>query len=396
MELEGQALALSPRETDALSALGVAVRGGIRGRQDAALATARNAVGSRDGRHVLALYQLELGGLRNDNSLRAPALDELIASELTRPAKLAGYLAARGSIAFQLRDFETASRHWTRLLEMSPNDPDVLANLAQVRQAQNDPQGAADLLARAIAARTAAGGPISEIWYRQRMSLANQAALLRPAIAAGRALVGAYPSPRNWREALVVYRQLAAPRDGLEIDLLRLMRFIGALSRGAEYQRMAQLLNRAAAAVEAKAVLDEGVARGLLIARESPTREIIAEVDRTIPRDRVRVEAMQRQRPAANMLALANALAGSGRHAEAIPLYRAALDGADADAAEVNVRLGMVLLLAGQRPQAEAAFRLAAEDEAALAQPGRYADLAQFWLAWLAQAPAASPASVTP
>jgi tetratricopeptide (TPR) repeat protein len=389
LELDGAPVSLPSRETERLSVLGTAVRGGRRGIQDAALAAARTAVTSTAGRQILARYELELGRQWGDNALRARALDELIVNPLTPRLRLPGHLSVRGDIAYQLGDLETAGRLWTQLLEINPNDADILSNLAQVRQAQNDATGAAALLERAIAARAASAQPVSEIWYRQRMSVAYQGRLVRPTIAAAQSLVSTYPTARNWRDALVVYRQLVAPQDSFEIDLLRLMRAVGAFARASEYQRLAQLLTRAGAAAEAKAVLDDGLARGHLNAGESPTREIIAEVERAIPRDRSRLETMRAQAPAGD-LGLADSLAGGGRHAEAIALYRAALQRPGVNAAEVNIRLGMELLFAGERAQAEAAFRQAATDAAAAAQPGRYADLAQFWLAWLAQPPASA------
>ncbi|HVQ10229.1 MAG TPA: hypothetical protein VMS43_17565 [Allosphingosinicella sp.] len=389
LELDGAPVSLPSREREKLATLSTAVRGERRGQQDVALAAAHHAVTSVAGRQILARFELELGRQRGDNAMRARALDELIVNPLTPRLRLPGQLAVRGDIAYELRDFETAGRVWTRLLEINPNDADILSNLAQVRQAQNDPTAAAALLERAIAARAATTQPVSEVWYRQRMSVAYQGRLVRPAIAAAQSLVSTYPTPRNWRDALVVYRQLVAPQDSLEIDLLRLMRAVGAFARASEYQRMAQLLTRAGAAAEAKAVLDDGLARGHLNAGESPTREIIAEVDRAIPRERSRLQATPQPGPV-NDLSMADSLAGSGRFVEAIALYRTALQRPGINAAEVNLRLGMTLVLAGQRAQAEAAFRLAATDAAAIAQPGRYADLAQFWLAWLAQPPAAT------
>jgi tetratricopeptide (TPR) repeat protein len=380
LDLEGLPLAVSPRELSALTALGNALTA-TPGVQDAALAAARDAAVSPDARYALARYQLEIGRQRNDNSLRAQALDELIASRRTPRARLASYLGLRGGIAFQLRDFATAGTLWARQLELQPNDPDVLANLAQVRQAQNDPAGAADFLNRAVAARAASGRPVSEGWYRQRLSVASRAGLVEPGAAAAQQLVSAFPTAENWRFALVLYRQLVAPQGAFEIDLLRLTRAVGALSRASEYQRMAQLLNQAGAAAEAKAVLDEGLARALINAGESPTREIIAEVDRAVPRERVRLAA-----PPA--LGVAESLVGARRYDEAIALYRAALARPAANAAELNTRLGVALVLAGRRADAEAAFRLAATDTAPATQPGRYADLASFWLAWLAQRPA--------
>jgi tetratricopeptide (TPR) repeat protein len=388
LTLEGSTLAVTPREVAALTAFGRTIGSQRTAEQDRALAEARRVAQSRDARYALAIYQLELGKVRGDDAMRVEALDQLIGHKLTPPAKLAGYINVRAGIAYRLGDFATAGALWTRLLEMKPNDPDTLGNLAQARQAQKDPAGAADLLGRAIAARTAAGVSASEILYRQQMSVANEARLVAPGIAAALALVRSYPTQANWRDALVVYRQLAAPKDMFEIDLLRLMRAAGALLRANEYQRMAQLLTRAGAAVEARAVLQEGVSRKLLNAGEYPARDIIAEADRAIPKDSARLQALQRQGgapPGGSPLATADALLGMGRYAEAAPLYRAAFGKPGVNAAEANVRLGMALFLAGRRAEAEAAFRVAAGGGAATADPAGYADLAQFWLARLAQ-----------
>lgn len=344
MEIGGSKLAVSPQEMRALSALGNLARGAPSGRQDRALADARRIANSRDARFALALYELEIGNRRGDDAMRAGALDVLIASPLTRPERLAGHLAVRGQIAFRAGDLDMAGRLWGRLAALTPTDPDALANLAQVRLAQKDAPGAMDLLDRAIAAREAMGQTADENWYLQRLSIAQQGQLVGPGTAAARALIDSHPSPDNWRIALVVYRQLVVAEGALEIDLFRLTRHVGALTQAAEYQRMAQLLNQAGEPREARAVLGEGVQRGLLDAAVSPTREIIAEVDR----------AMAKARPDAAPPDLPNA-------------------------AGAQVRLGMIRLNAGQRAEAEAAFRAAADHPAG----GRYADLGFFWLAWL-------------
>ncbi|MES2444929.1 MAG: hypothetical protein V4574_19060 [Pseudomonadota bacterium] len=350
MELGGRALVMTPAETKALADVRGAIAGRNRAAQDGALAAAHRAAQGPDARHVLALYELEIARQRNDDAMRAQALDVLIASSLTDAATLASYLGVRGGIAFTRGDLATAGTLWGRLLEMKPGDAGVLSNLAQVRVAQNDAAGAADLLGRAVAAHTAAGQPVSEALYRQWMGVALQARQVQPGIAAAHALVRAYPGAGNWRDALNVYRQLAAPKDVLEIDLLRLMRATGSLSTGNEYQRMAQLLGLAGLGIEAKAVLDEGQMRSLLDPFDATTHKVIAEIDR--------VAAQERSRPAPAPTA-------------------------------VPVRQAMALAFAGRSAEAEALFRSAA------AAPG-YADIALFWLDWLAQQPKGQPALPSP
>jgi tetratricopeptide (TPR) repeat protein len=389
LELGGRTLSLSPLEADLLAQVRRVLRGSGSD-QDRALAAARSAVNGADARYVLALYQLEIGQQRRDDALRAEALDVLIASGVVPTERLVGYLGLRGDIAFRARDLAVASAAWTRLAELQPNDPQSLVNLAQVRAAQGDAAGAVDLIRRGIAARGSGAEAAPERWYRQWLSIAYNGGLAEQSAVAANALLDAYPTPENWRYALVAYRQLAAPQAAAEIDLLRLMRAAGALVRPAEYLRMTQLLFHAGLATEARAVLNEGLSRGVVDRAAPPTPEIIAEMDRASARQLEPRRARRRQAaatssappPGATPPGTADILFGEGRYSEAAASYRAALQGGGADSAAMNIRLGMALALAGRRGEAEATFRAAAQGGGA--QPF-YPQLARFWLSWLAR-----------
>ena len=95
LTLDGTTFALSPDELDRLTALGGVVHTSDRGAQDRALAAARSIANSADARYVLAIYQLEIGRQRQDDALRAPALDVLIADRVTPRDRLASYLGVR-------------------------------------------------------------------------------------------------------------------------------------------------------------------------------------------------------------------------------------------------------------------------------------------------------------
>lgn len=377
MELHGRVLALSPLEQEKLSDLGLSLRG-TASAQDRALAAARDAAAGPDARYVLAVYQLEIGRRRRDDALRAPALDVLIASRDTPGDRIAGYLGLRGDIAFRAHDYETASAAWTRLAGLTPRNPQSLMNLAQVRQALNDPQGAADLVERAIGLLPPGAPPPPEGWYRQWISITYNARLGGKTAVAAQALVAAYPSPANWRFALSAWRQIEQPRDAAEIDLLRLMRTTGTFNQGDEYQRLAQLLNHAGRASEAKAVIEEGLSRNLISRDEALTAAILREIDRAVPREAERLAALQREGAAAPASEMADILFGQRRFPDAIAAYRRALAQGVVDSAAVNTRLGMTLAAAGRRGEAETVLR-------GVAGEGPYPDMAKFWLAWLAR-----------
>ena len=80
-----------------------------------------------------------------------------------------------------------------------------------------------------------------------------------------RSLVAAYPSQVNWRDALLVYRDVAAAGDAeLRLDIGRLMRASGALAGERDYLEAAQVLTTTSPG-EAKIFLDEGVSRQMLV-----------------------------------------------------------------------------------------------------------------------------------
>jgi hypothetical protein len=347
LELGGRIFSLSADEASRLADLARVVHSANRAAQDSALAAARQAVNSADARYVLAIYQLEIGRQRHDDALRAPALDVLITEPGTPRDRLASFLGVRGDIAFRGGDLATAAASWGRLLELQPGDPLAMMNLAQVRARQQDAAGAIRLIRQAAAASQ--GRPVPESWYRQWLSIAFNGHLAAESLAAGEALVSAYPSPANWRLAFVAYRQLAAPQEAAEIELLRLMRTAGALVHQDEYQRLAQLLLHGGQPAEAKAVLDEGVSRGIVNAGAAPIPDVRREIDR----------ALQRPQPA---------------RAPAAPPSEAAM----------RFRAAAALAAAGRRAEAETAFRaIAGAGEVG----GRwYPDLARLWLLWLAHA----------
>jgi len=74
------------------------------------------------------------------------------------------------------------------------------------------------------------------------------------------------------------------------------------------------------------------------------------------------------------MIDAGDALYGVGAYAEAVPLYRAALT-KGGDASLANLHLGMALARSGDKPGATAALT---------AVSGVNADVARYWLLWLA------------
>jgi tetratricopeptide (TPR) repeat protein len=379
-----RSLNLTRDERNALTALQTAVAGQDRAAQDSALAAARAVARGADAQYGVAHLQFEIGRARGDQAMQTQAIDAMVASGSAPPEELASLLSNQAGRAFSASDFQRADRLLARVLELTPNDPTFLASYGQFKARIGDRPAAVTLLQRALAANLAAGRPSPQDWHQRALALAADGRMVPQAIALGRALVTAYPSPITWRDALLVYRELSPADPALSLDIGRLLRASGGLSGERDYIELATTLSDAQLPGEAKAVLDEGVARGMVETAKPAVATLLAAVGRRATADRATLARQRTQALAAATGQPARAAAdlhyGFGQYAEAAELYRAALQKGGEDANLVNSRLGASLALAGQAEPARAAFD---------AVTGPRADLAGFWMAWLARRPAA-------
>ena len=374
-----RSLNLSAEERSALAALQAAAGGADRVAQDAALAAARAAARGADARYAVANYHLQLGQARADAQMVSQAVDDLVASGIPQGAELVPLLAHQATRIFSSGDVRATDRMLARMSELQPNNATVLADHAQIKARLGDRAAAVSLMQRAIAALQAAGQAVPESWFLRALALAFDGGMAQPTAEFAHGLVAAYPSPRNWRDALLSYRQVNASDPTLALDIARLRRAAQGLTGERDYLEAAQALNTAGLPGEAKAVLDEGVQRGMLSATEPRVRDLLAATTPRAARGRAALAGARTRALAAataqDALAAGDAHFGYGQFAEAAELYGAALQ-KGGDAGLVNLRLGASLAMAGRRPEAEAALRAVA---------GPRADLAGFWLAWLAR-----------
>jgi tetratricopeptide (TPR) repeat protein len=197
--------------------------------------------------------------------------------------------------------------------------------------------------------------------------------------------VRAYPTPENWRSALVIYRDSANLDNQTLIDLFRLMHDTKALAGERDFFEYASLAITGALPGEAKTVIEEGFASGAVSKSSRAVAERLTDANAKIPSDKASVVNDEKRAPSAADGRLAantgSAYLAYGDYAKAIDLFRLAQKKGGIDADVVNTRLGIALARAGQKDAARAAFQAvngAARNE-----------VAQFWLLWLDQTPAA-------
>jgi hypothetical protein len=376
---EQRQLQLSGEERAALAPLSQALTARNWAAAQAALPAAQAAAQGQDARYFVASAALQIAVGTQNTQGQMDAIDAVIASGGAPQADQIRLLRAQTGLTMEAQQFDRAHAATTRLIQLQPNDADLYALLADVERRRNNNAAALTALLRSIEISEAAGQTVSEARYRVAMALAYEARSPQ-AVDFARRLAQAYPTERNWTDALTVLGQAGNFDTQASLDLLRLMRASGSLSGQAVYLRFAQALDQAGLPGETKAVLEEGIARGAFTAADPSVAPLLATANRRVTEDRSELDGqITAARSAANGRSAriaADALAGYGRHADAIELYRLALSKGGEDANLINTRLGATLLAAGQRAEAEAAFR---------AVTGDRAPLAQFWLAWLAR-----------
>jgi hypothetical protein len=318
----------------------------------------------------------------NNVAMQAQAVDEMIASGNAQPNELRPLYENQFDFAIRAGDTAKAERAMAQLRTISPNDPTLFVRVARVKAGANDPAGAIAAYQQAIQAQQAAGQPIPVEWRQQMAGIAYRAHLPQTMSLMHDWLVAA-PSPAVWHDALAIYGESHSADNALKLDVYRLIRAAGAMTVERDYIALSEAAGEVHAIGEVKAVLDEGLGRNLITANAAYARERLAAINSRVEQDRASLVNESRAALAGNdgvaALRVADSLYGYGQYAQAAELYRAALQKGGVDANLANTRLGEALALAGQRPQAEAAFH---------AVTGPRAELAQYWLLWLSSRPA--------
>lgn len=341
-----------------------------------ALAAARAGARTPAARYLVGQLLLQIGRGTNNQAQQTEAVDAMLASGGAPADAVPLLLSTQADFAIRANNFAAAEAPLTRLLEANPNDVDRILQLAEVKGRLNKAQEANALYQRALQASQASGGAAPEALYRRLLGAAYQARSPQAAELA-RALVRAYPNPANWHDALVIYTELGNANSALKLDTYRLMRAAGAMATERDFVELSEAANEAHAYGEVKSALEEGLRRNIITTNAGYARERIGVVNSRIAGDRESLAgertAAMRGSDATAPLRLADAYFGYGEYAPAAELYRAALQkGGDANL--LNTRLGAALALAGNRAEAETAFR---------AITGPRAELAQLWLLWL-------------
>ena len=339
---------------------------------------AKAAIQTDDDRYVVGSQQYDLGKAANDAKLQEEGIGNMLQSGKVPAENQGQYYTAYGQLAYSNNDFANAENALQQAIQRSPADTQIYALLAETKFKLNKPAEAVGLIQQAADKGDAAGQPIPKDWYGRGIAIGMQAKQAAPVAKLSMSWLKDYPERTNWRDALVIYRDLHPADPELDLDIMRLQRAAGALKGERDYAEYAEATYLKFPG-EAKGVVDEGVAAGAInLAQSRSLKELSTIAGGKVAADKA---SLKKSAPTGRTaLGIADAYASYGDYASAIEMYDKAASLGGVDANTVNLRKGAALAKSGQKDAAKQV----------LAQvTGPRADLAQFWMVFIDHPPAA-------
>jgi hypothetical protein len=342
----------------------------------AKLAAAQQVAKTSDDKYIIAVYQTKAATDAGDLAAMRAGIDALRASGGAEPAVLIARYNDLGKRYYDAKQMDLSAGAFEQTLAVDGNNSDALKMLASVRESQHRGAEAVGLMAKSIAAAKAAGVKPKDSDYKFAARIAYDSK--SPASAEiTRAWLSDYPTATNWRDGLRIYRDVNGLEGDAQIDVMRLAHAANALSGDNDYFTYISALLTRGYLNEAKAVLDEGGAKKAIDVNKTLFKQLAPRLAKAPSRATIdaAVKAALGRASGRDAMDAGDTLYGIGAFAEAAPLFKAAAAKGGVDANRANLRAGMALARAGDKAGATAALN---------AVTGAEANLAKYWLIWLA------------
>lgn len=305
-----------------------------------------------------------------DTGLAAQAYESLLNGGKLQGEDEQRVTATLAGIYFQERNYPRAIVTAQRYLKAGGGDPQMRTMLVQSYYLSNDCASVVNLLKPSIDAQTKAGRAPDESQLQLLGTCAQRTkndAAYRGAL---EALIAYHPKQSYWDDLLAAIRNKPGYSSRLDLDTYRLRRATNALTSADDYMEMTQLALVAGSNAEAKQVIDQGFASGVL-GRDPKTADREKRLQ-ALAAKRAAAGADTANPPAAVDEGLNLVFAGQAK--EGIAMMDAAMAGAKLQyPAQAQLHLGVAYYVAGQKARAIQAFRAVKGTDGS-------SDLARLWL----------------
>jgi hypothetical protein len=359
------------------------------------------AVMNEDDRYQAALLAQDIAAVLNDKPLRNEAIDLLMASTSTPADLKKSAIYVKGAVAYESNDYPAAVTYLTQAYDQGYRQNSVPGGLEiLVADSYNQQGKTADALAwmeRSLEGSKVAGAAALPVnFYAKGANFALKTKdykIIHPWMVR---LVQANPKPDYWQDALSNTYRFAVADSNDALDLMRLMRAVGAMKYEQNYRAYAEDTMIARVPLEVKAVLEEGFASKTITKENATYKGLYQQVLDKLAADPFSLAQLDKDIAAAKTgaeLAFNGDTALSvGEYAKAKAAYEAALakggivDREGKDLSDrTELRLGIAKVKLGDLAGAKAEFAKVTGD--------KRKSVADFWQIYVDQLAKAAPAA---
>lgn len=315
-----------------------------------------------------------------DNATAAKSLEAIVATGRMPAAEQLRAVEALASLYFKAKDYPKAVTWSTRYFKDGGTSAGMRMLQVQALYASGDYAEAAKQMRELVAAAEKAGTKPSQDDLRL---VASAYAKLNDPVGYDYALgklLAYYPNKEYWTDAIRRVESQPTFADALQLDVLRLLQATGNLESAAQYVAAAQLALKFGYPAEAKRIVEQGFAAGVL------GKGADADAQNKLRDNAVRQSADDEKLAAQNSkdaaaqkdgTGLVNtgwALVTAGQYDKGLPMMEQGVQrGGLKRPDDAKLHLAIAYLLAGQKAKAIEAFKAVQGDDGT-------ADLARLWL----------------
>lgn len=313
-----------------------------------------------DDRYIIGNVMIDAASKANDQGNQRRGVDIMIESGAITGAELGKFQFFAGRFSYAAGEYDKALTQLAASKASGYQDPQLAILIADSSFKANKPAEGLTTLRQAVEAEVAAGRKPDEAWIKRGLAAAYQAKQPDQLAWWSQASIKHYPTPQNWRNALLIYRDGAKLEPQADLDMLRLMRATKALAGERDFFEYANSANERGLPGEAKAVIDEGRAAGTIGSDTAVVKEIYTIASAKVKADQASLAGDEKAAATAKdgkvAASTADAYLGYKNYTKAAELYALSLTKGGVDANQINTRLGIALALGGQKPAAKEAF----------------------------------------
>ena len=340
------------------------------------------AIQNNDDRYAAGNLYLIVGNKLSDGALQRRGLELMLASGQVEPERVGQFQSFVGNLALNAKDYPAAEKALQAALAAGYVPAEAATDILAHPQSQllqiyllNKEGGKA---VSAVQQLVAGGETLPERWIQLGLQGALDTQNNAAAGDLASALVAAYPTEKNWGLAQQIAISMNDFGEPAELDLLRLMRESGSLTRKAEFQRYIENADPRIMSNEVVDVLADGLRAGHFTSSDPYYVEVKQIVDQRMASDRREVDGLVRDADSGagrDALAAADVLYSLDDFARAETYYMMAADKGGVDAGTALTRAGIAQYKQGKYAEAQATFDRVS---------GNHAPVAKLWSAYAA------------